>query len=170
MSAVDLVFVVGLAITILGSMAVFVVVANRVIGRHYDELAARVMPLVEAEGILAGEDDAGVRGRWIAPLAIGIRWGQAHVRVTSRAFYVFQFRRLPFGAGRMGQPILALVPPGGAVDPRIAGYVRAGVLTAPPRVENAALVLEGTLGVQRFSLRVTVRSFEPFLRAMAARG
>ncbi len=69
-----------------------------------------------------------------------------------------------FGS-RMGQPILAFPLRGAILDPRVAMNVRAGWLETYPREEDGAMILRGTLGAQRFTLRVAVRDVAGFLRS-----
>jgi len=144
-------------------MAIFFVVAipgiilfNRMIGASFDEKARAIAPILEQEGIRFAEDGVRIRGTWIAPLAVGVRWTWADVRVTSRAIYLMQYTR-NFGI-RMGQPIIALPLRGAILDPRVAASVRLGWLETHPRDEDGTIVLKGGLDAQRFTLHLTLRA------------
>jgi len=156
------------ALLVLGFFAVavpVVVLINRAIGRTYDELARSLEPYWQAEGLRFREDAVRTRGMWLAPLAVGVRWTLTDVRVTSRGIYLVQSTRM-FGV-RIGQPIMAFAHPAQALDPVVAGRVKVGWLKAYPRLEGAAAVLEGGLGVQRFTLRMQLRDATSFVAATA---
>jgi len=141
-----------------------VLLLNRAIGRTYDELARSLEPYWQAEGIRFREDGVRTRGTWLAPLAVGVRWTLTDVRVTSRGIYLVQSTRM-FGM-RMGQPILAIPQPGATLDPNVTGRVKVAWLKTYPRLEdNGAVVLEGGLGLQRFTLRLALRDPAAFLAA-----
>jgi len=139
-----------------------VTLLNRALGKAFDDKARAIAPILAGEGLLFVEDDVKTRGTWIAPLAVGVRPMNADVRVTTRAIYLMQHRRM-FGS-RMGQPILAFPLRGAILDPRVVMNVRVGVLETYPREEGGGVILRGTLGVQRFTLRVAVRDVAGFLR------
>ena len=108
------VLAVGFVVVFLAVMLPLVVLANRAIGSRYDERAALIAPRLAAEGLRFVEDDVRIRAGWVAPLAVGVRWTRADVRVTTRAIYLVQNTRM-FGA-RMGQPILAFALRGAEID------------------------------------------------------
>jgi hypothetical protein len=154
-----IVFVIGFMVV----MTPVVVLVNRAIGSGYDARAQQLAPYWQAEGLRFAEDEVKTRSTWIAPLAVGVRWPNMDVRVTSRAIYLVQSRRM-FGM-RIGQPILAIPQPGAALDPAIAHLVTLAWLKVPPRWENVGVVLEGGLGAQRFTMRLMLRDPRTFLAA-----
>lgn len=157
--ALAIVFVVGF----FAVMMPVVFVVNRAIGSAYADKARAIEPLLAAEGLRFAEDDVSIRGTWLAPLAVGVRWSRADVRVTERAIYLMQHARM-FGQ-RIGQPTLALPLRGAVLDPRVTANVTTGWLETYPREEGGAVVLRGGLGVQRFTMRLTLRDVAGFLRS-----
>ncbi len=135
---------------------------NKMMGASFDEKARAIAPILAQEGILFAEDGVRIRGTWIAPLAVGIRWTNADVRVTSRAIYLMQYSKNFWS--RMGQPVLALPLRGAILDPRVAGAVLTGWLETYPREEDGAVILRGGLRAQRFTLRLSLRDVAGFLR------
>jgi hypothetical protein len=140
-----------------------VLLLNRAIGRTYDELAQSLEPYWQAEGVRFREDAVRTRGTWLAPLAVAVRWTLTDVRVTSRGIYLVQSTRM-FGM-RIGQPILAIAQPGATLDPGIAGRVKVAWLKTYPRLDKDVVLLEGGLGVQRFTLRLELAGLGAFLTA-----
>lgn len=140
-----------------------VTLVNRAIGKGYDDKARALEGILASEGLRFAEDDVSVRGSWVAPLAVGVKWSRANVRVTERAIYLMQSTR--FLGMRMGQPILAFALRGALLDPRAVGLVHTGWLETYPREEGGAVILRGGLGVQRCTLRLAVRDVAGFLRS-----
>ena len=140
-----------------------VALVNRAIGSRYDERVVAIAPYLQAEGLRFAEDDVRARTGWLAPLAVAVRWNRADVRVTSRAIYLLQNTRM-FGM-RIGQPILAFPLRGAVLDPAVAGAVSAGWLSTYPQGGAEGVMLTGGLGVQRFSMRLSLRDPNGFLAA-----
>ena len=156
---VAIVFVVGFLVVMLPIVAL----VNRSIGSVYEQRAAALGRYLQNEGVRFAEDDVRVRGSWIAPFAVAIRWSQADVRVTTRAIYLLQHTRM-FGM-RIGKPILAFPLRGAQLDPYVASIVTLGWLESIET--NDAANIAGTLAVQRFSMRIAVRDVAGFARATA---
>jgi hypothetical protein len=142
-----------------------VVFVNYVIGRNYAAQATALAPILATEEILFSENDVRTRMRWIAPLAVALQWPRVNVRVTSRAIYLVQYRIL-FG-WHMAQPILAMALAPRSLAPEARPHVHEAFLDLPPRADDDAVVLEGKLGRQRFSMRIFVRDPSAFVRALA---
>jgi hypothetical protein len=157
-NVVFLAIVIAVAVLAVATMFAFVWFANRAIGRHYDELASRIAPFIDVEGVVYAEDDVRTRSTWLAPLAVGVQWGRAHVRVTRRAVYLFTFRKLPLSAGRMGQPVIGATWAQLALDPRVGALARSAVLTERPTIDGGVVVLAGLLGRQSFRYRLSSRA------------
>ena len=157
--AFAIVFVVGFLVV----MTPIVILVNRAIGASYDQRAAAILPLLQNEDVRFWEDGVRVRATGSRPLAVAVRWSWADVRVTSRAIYLMQHRRM-FGM-RIGQPVLAFPLRGAQLDPNIAMNVTAGWLESMSTADAAHIA--GTLGVQRFSMRLAVRDVAGFARATA---
>jgi hypothetical protein len=153
----------GAFVVFFAVMIPIITLVNRQIGAAYTEKARAIEPILASEGLRFAEDDVAIRGTWMAPLAIGVRWSRADVRVTERAIYLMQHTRM-FGQ-RIGQPIIALPLRGAILDPRVVGSVHLGWLETYPREEGGAVVLRGGLGVQRFTMRLAVRDVAGFVRS-----
>jgi len=152
-----IVFVVGFLVV----MTPLVILVNRAIGASYDQRAAAIAPLLQSEGVRFWEDGVRVRASWVAPLSVGVRWSWADVRVTSRAIYLIQHRRM-FGV-RIGQPVLAFPLRGAQLDPNVAASVTVGWLSSIGTDDAAHLA--GGLGMRRFSMHLAVRDVAGFARA-----
>jgi hypothetical protein len=156
---VAIVFVVGFLVV--ATPIVFFV--NRAIGATYDQRAAGLAPHLHAETVRFAEDDVRIRGTWIAPFGVSVRWSRADVRITTRAIYLLQHARM-FGR-RIGKPIVAFPIRGAQLDPWVAANVTLGVLESI-RADDAAHLV-GTFVLQRFSMRLAVRDVTGFAQAVA---
>lgn len=146
------VFVVGF----FAVMLPLVMLANRAIGSMYDAKARAIAPYLAAEGVVFAEDGARLRLAAVTVLAIGVRWNYADVRVTSRALYLFQSRKVL--GGRKGQPVIAFPLRGAALDPFVASQVIVGWLgTAPAEEDGGGVAFSGGLPMQRISVRLLLR-------------
>lgn len=138
-----------------------VLLANKAIGAPYEREAEQMKAELADRRLEYSEDGMKLRVRVIAPLAIGVTWMRADVRVDAHALYLMRYH-LMFGKIRIGQPNFRIT---WSKEARVGGF-HALPIHDRPTLEGDSVVIDTTFGVTAMRLRLSPRDARRLLSAI----